>query len=270
MNRRVELLKQTIIKRRFGGSFKSWLLNCLGPTSSFLAKRFIEEVTETNRFTKVKIKGRNHYLYFNKSLPLHSLYQTLAEQLYAWNWHYYQVPETKVKKTDVIFDCGAAEGIFCFLNHQQAEHIYAFEPLPEYVEGLKKTFQDIANVTVLNLALGEKCAEAYLKKAGINSSITTEKTEHKVSVVTVDHFCYEYKIKPSYIKADLEGYEINLLKGAKETIKQYKPKIAITTYHKETHAQEIKELLFSLNSSYQILTKGIEERKGAPVMLHAW
>jgi FkbM family methyltransferase len=235
-----------------------------------LAKNMLAEVKENDRFWQIKIKGYKHYLFYSKELPLRSLYQPLAEQLYPWQWHYYQIPQTQIKKDDIVFDCGAAEGIFTFLNFQQAKHIYAFEPLPEYFAGLKQTFKDVRNVTVLNLALGEKYGTAFLKKAGLNSSLTSEKTPYEVIVETIDHFCLKNKLKPSYIKADLEGYELNLLKGATETIKKYKPRIAITTYHEETHASAIKEFLLALNPAYNILTKGIEERKGAPVMLHAW
>lgn len=100
--------------------------------------------------------------------------------------------------------------------------------------------------------------------------MTSDKTETEIVIDTIDNFCATHDIRLSYIKADLEGYEMNLLFGASKTIKKYKPKIAITTYHNEKHASEIEKYLLSINSAYNILTKGIEERKGAPVMLHAW
>jgi len=270
MNRRIGLIKYTFLKRRLGGSMKAWLLNCLGPTCSVLSKRLIEEIDNVDDYIKIKIRNREGFLFYHKSLPLHSLYQTLAEQLYEWHWHYYQIPQTKVAHDDIILDCGCAEGIFSFLNNKEAKHIYAFEPLPEYLEGLRKTFKNITNVTIINSALGDKHGTVYLKKAGIASSITLEKTETEVNIDTIDHFCSTHNIKVSYIKADLEGYEMNLLQGASEIIKEYKPKIAITTYHKECHACEIMEYLKSNVPSYNIIVKGIETVKGAPAMLHAW
>lgn len=270
MNRRLEVIKYSLMQRSFGGVKKSWLYNAFGPTCEILAKRLIDGISEEDDFLRVKIKGCEETLFYNKRLSLHSLYQAIAEQLYDWHWHYYQIPQTKITSNDIVFDCGSAEGIFAFLNKRAAKHIYAFEPLPEYLEGLYKTFAGINNVSIIANALGDNCCEAYLKKAGIASSITLEKTETKVEIDTIDHFCMTHDIKVSYIKADLEGYEMNLLRGATETIKEYRPKIAITTYHKANHARDICEFLKNIIPSYHIYIKGIEERNGAPVMLHAW
>ena len=40
------------------------------------------------------------------------LHRVLAEETYSWNWHYYQVRQTRVERGDVVLDCGAAEGFF--------------------------------------------------------------------------------------------------------------------------------------------------------------
>ncbi len=270
-NRRWKLLKYTVRNRSLGGAIPNWFLSCFGPTCNVLAKRVIKEFYSEAEFHKIRIRGYNNYLYLSKMLPIISLYQTLAEQLYDWQWHYYQIPQTKVLPSDIVVDCGCAEGIFSFINQETAKHIYAFEPLPEYIAGLAKTFEHADNVTIVNSALAERAGTAYLIRAGIASSITLEETNTQVNIDTVDRYCLEHDIKVSYIKADLEGYETNLLQGAAEVIRAYRPKIAITTYHKPHHADEISEYLLSIIPSYQILTKGIEHfHNGGPVMLHAW
>lgn len=204
-------------------------------------------------------------------MPINSLYQTLAEQLYDWQWHYYQIPQARVTSNDIVLDCGCAEGIFAFINKNVAKDIYAFEPLPEYLDGLLKTFENIDNVKVVSSALGDKHGTAYLVKAGISSHITTNQTDNVVYIDTVDRYCLKNKIKVSYIKADLEGYEMSLLRGATEVIREFRPKIAITTYHRLNHAREISEFLLSIIPTYNIFTKGIEHfYAGGPVMLHAW
>ena len=270
MKRRIELIKYTLLKRTLGGPLKNWLLNCLGPTCSMLAKHCIEGMTLVGDYQKVKLKNVDDHLFFKQTLSLRSLYQTIAEQFYDWQWHYYQIPQTTVEADDVVFDCGCAEGIFTFLNRHSAKHIYAFEPLPEYVEGLEQTFKDADNVSIVNYALGAEPGTAYLKQCGIASTITAEKTDLKIKISTIDDFCETSGIQPTYIKADLEGYEMNLLSGAANTIRTCKPKIAITTYHIESHARDIADYLMGLNPAYTIKVKGIEERHGAPVMLHAW
>jgi FkbM family methyltransferase len=246
------------------------MLNCFGPTCGILAKRVIENISEEDDFLKIKIKNHDSFLYYHKSLLLHMLYQTLAEQFYKWQWHYYQIPQTQITPEDIVFDCGCAEGVFSFINAKNAKHIYCFEPLSEYLNGLYKTFSDYKNISIINSALGDKTGQAYLMKSGINSFVTSESTGEKVKIDTIDYFCSTNKLGVNYIKADLEGSEMNLLQGASETIKKNRPKIAITTYHEESHAYQIREFLTTIIPSYKILVKGITTPKGSPLMLHAW
>lgn len=270
MNRRLKLIQHTIFKRDMGGSFIRWLQNCFCLPCSMLAKRKIEEIQEVEKFKKVKLENYDGFLYYPNTLSMEALYQILTEQLYSWQWHFYQIPETEICKEDVVFDCGCAEGAFAFLNRDNFKKAYVFEPLPEYLEGLQKTFKDFKNVNIMKMALGDKCGEAYLEKSGISSYITDSVTDTKIEMTTIDNICEENDIRFSYLKADLEGYEMNLLKGAAESIRKFKPKIAITTYHKKNDAESIMEYLKSLVPSYKFIIKGIEVTYGVPVMLHAW
>ena len=50
---------------------------------------------------------------------------------------------------------------------------------------------------------------------------------------------------------DIEGAELNALKGAEETIRRFKPKLAITVYHSLNDFWEIPEWLESLGLGYK-------------------
>jgi FkbM family methyltransferase len=52
-----------------------------------------------------------------------------------------------------------------------------------------------------------------------------------VSVITLDKFVAEHSIKPTFIKADIEGAECDMLKGAGDVLGLFAPKLAICTYH---------------------------------------
>lgn len=271
MNRRVAVLKNTLIQKELGGSLKDWVLNTFSPPCTVLSKFRIASIDSSDKdYYQIFIRGYDKPIFLLKTLDLHVIQHVVSEQLYHWNWHYYEIPETTVDAGDTVFDCGSAEGIFAFLAYPRAKQVFAFEPLEEYVLGLRETFKGISNVSVVNEALGDKRGEIYLKKDGIASTISSEKTDTKISINTVDHFCESMRVPINYLKADIEGYEQQMLDGAMNAITQYKPKIAITVYHAENDVQGMVKQLKSAVPQYKIKIKGLTDTVNKPVMLHAW
>jgi hypothetical protein len=127
-------------------------------------------------------------------------------------------------------------------------------------------------VTVLPVALGAEPGEAYLSGGALDSSVSANARQggHSVTVETIDRLFIDRDRPLTYLKADLEGFELSMLAGAQRTIARYLPKVAITTYHRAEHAEEITSFLQGVDRRYRILTKGIDAETGSPVMLHAW
>jgi FkbM family methyltransferase len=247
------------------------LLRLLPAFRALLGRQSIASITDAgDGCIAVEIKGDTGKLYYPRSVSTSELSQTLPEQLYSWHWHYYQIPQTQVLPGDVVFDCGSAEGAFAFLNRDRGCKIYAFEPLPDFVRALRRTFANVSNVEVVHCALAEKPGKAYLKGIGISTEVTSENTGRSVNIESIDHFCAQRRLSLSYLKADLEGYEMNTLRGAAETILASKPRIAITTYHRKEDPREICAFLKRVNPGYKMLLKGLNRIHGNPVMLHAW
>jgi FkbM family methyltransferase len=196
----------------------------------------------------------------------------LSEALDPTNWHFYELPETRVAPDDVVADCGAAEGIFSLLVASRAEHVYAVEPAPHWTRALARTFTGASNVTVVPAALGDAPGRAYLSGGALDSAVSGDKGDGatEIAVHTVDHLFADQDRRVTYLKADLEGFELAMLRGAERTIARYRPKIAITTYHQADHASKITDFLARLEPRYRVRTKGIDAVFGAPVMLHAW
>lgn len=58
---------------------------------------------------------------------------------------------------------------------------------------------------------------------------------------------------------DIEGAELNALKGAKKTIKDWKPRLAICVYHKPQDIFEIPEYINSIRDDYLFYMRRYEE-----------
>jgi len=240
--------------------------------SSYTSKAdsLINRVEEDGSFWVIYFKSIKNPLYYPKEMSLTSLKQVIVETFYKDNWHYYQIEETKVKKNDIVVDCGAAEGLFSFIVAPVCKKVYLIEPMPKFVDGLKLTFRGYNNAEIIPCALSDRLGEAFMSEGGIASSLSDDKKGRRVNVETIDELFYKKGIPVSYIKGDLEGYDFKTLVGAKCTIEKYRPKIAFTTYHDIRHSKEIMSFIASINSDYKFKTKGIYQETGSPVMLHAW
>lgn len=266
---RLKVIKYYLDGKKNNTSFSELLSFFFASSYNKKAIKKIKSINEKDGFYEVYFIGFDTPLYFPVSLDLRMLYQVIVETFYNDNWHYYTIPETKISSDDIIADCGASEGIFTFVNLGKFKKAYLIEPLPKFVSALQKTFAGADNVEIINCALSEKSGESFISEDGICANLDTG-SGIKTKITTLDELFYDKNIDITYIKADLEGYDYVTLLGAKNLIIKNSPKIAITTYHKAEHANQIKEYLLSLNSNYKIKTKGIYQETGSPVMLHAW
>jgi len=270
ITRRFNLLRHWFSGSRQNVGFFELLKHLLAPISKYKAKKFISEINEDKDYYIVKLVNLANVFYYPKRFGINSLYQVISETYCIDDWHYYEAFETKVGQGDIVLDCGAAEGLFSLVVAKRCQKVYCVEPLSDFIMALEKTFANIPNVEIVPLALGARAESGFMTDDGFQSKLFTTPTDHPVNVVTIDSLFYEKNLPLTYIKVDLEGYELEMLAGAKETIKLNRPKIAITTYHKAEHAVAIAKFLKDIHSDYNIRLKGIEERAGAPVMLHAW
>ncbi|MCL4477633.1 MAG: FkbM family methyltransferase [Deltaproteobacteria bacterium] len=115
------------------------------------------------------------------------------------------------------------------------------------------SLNDFSNIKVFNMALGNESKEKILiVPYGRNmggaylTSINSSDGGTKVAMNMLDSFVMENQIsKIDLIKIDVEGYEFNVLNGAKESIKKYKPKlfIEVDDNHLQRQGISVKELI---------------------------
>lgn len=262
-------------ERNFPVSTKDLLLNGIVKLPcTRLGPRFIRMIDEAedNEFLRIKLNQVSTPLYWPRSLPLFDLYKVVTECFYEPDWHFYEIPETQVEVGDTVLDCGAAEGIFSLRVCERAGTVVLFEPLPLFEASLRKTFATRNNVIVESCALGEVEELAYLKGNSLYGSVTTQAGGIPVQVKTIDKWAADNGRTVHYIKGDLEGFELKVLRGAAEIIRRDKPKIALTVYHVGNDWQEILTYLRKLVPDYAYKIKGISYngRQPRPTMLHCW
>jgi FkbM family methyltransferase len=140
----------------------------------------------------------------------------------------------------VVLDVGANVGISAMMMARwcgSEGHIYAFEPSPIAKKLLAEHLRlnGLAErVTICGSALSDTEGTATFFASGISgksalsdANISQGVETVKVPVTTIDAYCQAKKIRPSLIKIDVEGFEFNVLNGARNTLKENRPSILV-------------------------------------------
>jgi FkbM family methyltransferase len=167
----------------------------------------------------------------------------------------------QIEPGDVIIDGGACWGdtALYFADRTGPEgKVYCFEFLQDNLEILQRNMslnQHIADIIkVVPKALWDRSGEILSYRAfGPATSVIENKEQQgpQVSTLSIDDFVEEEKIaKIDYIKMDIEGSERKALQGAEKTIHTFKPKLAISLYHREDDLIAIPDYLNKLGLQY--------------------
>lgn len=159
---------------------------------------------------------------------------------------------------EVFFDCGAYTGDtveqFNGVVSGKFHRVYSFEPDRGNFNTLKKVADKIDHNRVLPIQSGVYSFTGEIKfteNGSLDTRIANTESAISLPVINIDNFIKD-KETPTYIKMDIEGSEAEALNGAKETIKKYKPKLAISVYHKATDLWKLPLLINSLRSDYAL------------------
>lgn len=156
---------------------------------------------------------------------------------------------------DIVLDCGGLYGhtAITFSNNVGSKgHVYSFEPIPNSYKHHKENTKEFDNITSLNYALGNENKYVYMCEE-VGSSHINKNGTIKMEQITIDDFVKDHNLnKIDFIKMDIEGSEVSALLGAQETIQRFKPKLAISIYHKISDFHEIPKLIKSILPEYKI------------------
>ncbi|MDD2780465.1 FkbM family methyltransferase [Sulfuricurvum sp.] len=181
--------------------------------------------------------------------------------------YYYGIGGVEVKPEygDIVIDAGACFGdtaINFAATVGDEGHVYTFDPLVEHIEIARHNiFQNSMSeiITVVPCGLGNyNNNTAYNRgekqSSNVNPAFSLNQNENidLFSIRTIDFVCTEQNInKIDFIKMDIEGFELEALKGAFNTIKKNLPKLAISLYHKLEDFYEIPDWIKSNFPEYQ-------------------
>jgi FkbM family methyltransferase len=172
----------------------------------------------------------------------------------------YLIDTFKINKNHAI-DIGVFKGFYSSVYARHFENVDSFEANPYAFSHSKLNFnrQGLENITLHNKGVWSSNTELnfYCKFndesktliCGQSTTLETLEQEEgltteiiKAKMVTLDSFSF----KPSFIKIDAEGSEIEILKGAMKTLVRYKPLLQIENDTVLANNPEIEQMLLQI------------------------
>ena len=163
------------------------------------------------------------------------------------------------RNKSVIIDIGAYNNTSpMFAYYSPHGTIYAFEPQDEIYRcnvELAKVYPNIRPIKAGAWSVTGSVAfdiRDCLLGGTAGSHVSAQGTS-KIEVCALDDFVSRHNVGPvDFIKIDAEGAEIEVLKGARDTIARYKPDLAVSLYHEPEHLFRIPFLIKELYDGYKI------------------
>lgn len=139
-----------------------------------------------------------------------------------------------------FLDIGASVGEYTeqLIEFPNVARGYLFEPQIDCVETLQNKFNNHKEINIVNLALGATTGAAQLfadKRGSKMASLTKLDLTHfnveflpseVCQVQTLDNWCASEGVTPNFIKIDVEGHELDVLRGGCEIL----PKVKIVQF----------------------------------------
>lgn len=172
----------------------------------------------------------------------------------------------RVRPSGVVLDCGACCGeTAVWAIGMGAERVFSFEPNPVAHEYLKRNADKFGGgkISPVQRGLGDAPAlmpmrqgTGSLGEACFDPNATGETS---IPIVTLDGWCRENRVRPDFVKMDLEGWEMAAIRGGRGIIAECRPRLAICLYHSLADMWTIPHLLKEICPSYHFWC-----RKNAP------
>jgi hypothetical protein len=206
------------------------LVNKLSVFPNYISKNYrkedVEVVYDESKGLNYALLSENKRLYFKKIWSK----SRIAEYINALKIeqdkdspHCYLSDSFILKEGSILADIGAAEGFFALSHIDATKKIYLFEPDFEWIKPLQATF------------------EPWKEKVEIIPKYISDASEN--DRITLDDF-FNDKEKPTFVKADVEGFEMRLLSGATQLIANSSElDIVLCTYHKQDDYEILSKLL---------------------------
>jgi FkbM family methyltransferase len=184
----------------------------------------------------------------------------------AWTFLYRQYyfargnVEVKPAPGDQVIDAGGCFGdtALGFADAVGSSgHVHVFDPLPRHCAIMRQTLElnpELApRVSVYQSGLTDHVNDVTSLSIDDQINPGARLAETGVPTTTIDEVVNRFGVpRVDFIKMDIEGSELGALRGAESTLRRWRPKLAISLYHRDEDLYSIPKWVSSLGLGYRL------------------
>ncbi|MCM1256253.1 MAG: FkbM family methyltransferase [Roseburia sp.] len=167
---------------------------------------------------------------------------------------YFDRSIVKLSDHEVFVDCGGYTGdtveSFILHSHNRYKKIFLFEPDNAILKTAQENLKGYQNISFFNEGIGKTKSKLFFEEKGsIGGGTVSFQGKTEIIITSLDEAIKDFD--PTYIKMDIEGSEMDALRGAVKTVSSCRPKMAISVYHHPYDIVEITEYMQKLLLDYE-------------------
>ena len=180
-----------------------------------------------------------------------------------------------LKPSDIVVDVGANIGAFAIkaaFEVAPAGHVFAVEPASSNFRLLERNIEINSledSCTAMHCAFGSSTSTGrlHIYTRGASNSLVNRELEgtlkslgtEDVQIDTLDNVLFNKLTRLDFLKVDVEGFELEVLKGAEKTLSKFHPKIAL---EKHSFGPPMRELALFLSTTFGYTLESMDSGSG--------
>lgn len=171
----------------------------------------------------------------------------------------YFEPFLDLKKGEIFVDAGGFDGLTTVEFSKRCPYydkVHFVEPNNINLLLADKNINSLKNIEIHKIGLFDKKMTLKFEAKRGSASRVSDDGETIIEVDLLDNIIKE---KTTFIKLDIEGSEIQALRGMKNHILNFHPKIAIAVYHKPSDFREIPMYILGIRNDYDVYLRHYTE-----------
>jgi FkbM family methyltransferase len=244
---KIPLLENWIVKKTQNKQYGNFYVRLLPPNKAYPKNSWRNAERQGIKYHLDISDYMEYTLYFGiQTEPREKLYNLINDKM-------------------TIIDIGTniGETLLNFAKINQNGINYGFEPVPYLYQRATKNIElnNFKNIILNNVALSDEKGSLFFQIPNNNNSggisMNKENNGKEVKAITLDDFVNENQISQiDFIKIDVEGFEMNVLKGAKKVLEKFKPTMFIelddqNLKKQKSSAKEVVTFLIQKNYTIQ-------------------